>query len=399
MQFEVRAISAENTIARLRIDARDEADARLQVQARGLVAAAVRPVAAASASRWLSATAAGPRFSVLLFSQELLALLQAGLSIVEALQALLEKEAQQATRSVLTQLLGGLRDGRRLSAVMAAQPQVFPALYVGIVRTAEGTSDLPRALARFIDYEQRLAVVRNKLLSAAIYPAILLLVGGAVSAFLVGFVVPRFAEVYSGSGRNLPWLSQLLLDWGQFAAARWPLVLAAAALALVAAVAGLRRRLGAVGISGLVAMLPGLGGRVRVYELSRLYMTLGMLIEGGIAIAAAIQIVGDVMPGPLRAALQRSQALVESGMPLSAAFEAQQLTTPISLRLLRVGERSGQMGAMLIQSAAFYDGEIARWIDRFSRSFEPLLMAAIGLVVGVIVVMLYMPIFDLAGNM
>jgi general secretion pathway protein F len=84
---------------------------------------------------------------------------------------------------------------------------------------------------------------------------------------------------------------------------------------------------------------------------------------------------------------------------LSNAFEANGLATPISLRMLRVGERTGAMGAMLTQSAAFYDGEIARWIDRFTRTFEPLLMAAIGLVVGAIVVLLYMPIFDLAGDM
>ena len=91
--------------------------------------------------------------------------------------------------------------------------------------------------------------------------------------------------------------------------------------------------------------------------------------------------------------------MIEAGTPLSQAFEAQQLTTPVSLRMLRVGERSGQMGSLLLQSATFYDGEISRWIDRFTRTFEPLLMAVIGLVVGLIVVMLYMPIFDLAGSM
>jgi len=97
--------------------------------------------------------------------------------------------------------------------------------------------------------------------------------------------------------------------------------------------------------------------------------------------------------------LQGARAMIEAGLPLSSAFEANGLTTPISLRMLRVGERTGEMGAMLTQSAAFYDGEISRWIDRFTRTFEPLLMAAIGIVVGAIVVLLYMPIFDLAGEM
>jgi len=399
MQFEVRTISAENTVSRLTVDAGDEAEARRQVEARGLTAASVRPSAGGGMVGWIGGPAAGPRFSVVLFSQELLALLQAGLNIVEALEALLEKEAQETIRSVLTQLLTGLREGRRLSAVMGEQPQIFPALYVGIVRTAEGTSDLPRSLARFIDYQQRLALVRNKVVSAAIYPAILLAVGGAVSLFLVGYVVPRFAEVYQGTGRSLPWMSQLLLDWGQFAGAHWRPVLLLLMATLVAGVTGLQRLIRSVGVAGLIAKLPGIGERVRIYELSRLYLTLGMLIEGGIPIVAAVEIVRGVTSNQLGEALGRSQAMLESGVPLSAAFELQQLTTPISLRLLRVGERTGDMGALLMQSAAFYDGEIGRWIDRFSRSFEPILMAAIGLVVGLIVVMLYVPIFDLAGNM
>jgi general secretion pathway protein F len=97
--------------------------------------------------------------------------------------------------------------------------------------------------------------------------------------------------------------------------------------------------------------------------------------------------------------LLRARAAVQAGAPLSSSFHAENLTTPISLRMLRVGERSGELGNMLTQSAAFYDGEISRWIDRFTRMFEPLLMSAIGLVVGTIVVLLYMPIFDLAEGL
>ena len=107
---------------------------------------------------------------------------------------------------------------------------------------------------------------------------------------------------------------------------------------------------------------------------------------------------GMVSPGMRARPARGARCAIESGLPLSDAFEANGLTTPISLRMLRVGERTGEMGPMLTQSAAFYDGEISRWIDRFTRTFEPLLMAAIGLVVGAIVVLLYMPIFDLAGR-
>jgi general secretion pathway protein F len=394
MQFAVRTLAPDMRIASVLVDAVDEADARRQVEARGLFVSAIEPVQAPLLRRQR-----GGKLSLVLFSQELLALLTAGLGIVEGLEALLEKEASPATRGVLERLLAGLREGKRLSTVMAAQSALFPPLYVGIVRAAEGTSDLPRALERYIEYQQRIDTVRAKVVSASIYPAILLLVGGGVSIFLMSYVVPRFAEVYQGAGRNLPWMSRLMLDWGQFAGRHaGGLLIGFAASATIAAWA-IRRALKQGGAARLLAKLPGIGERARIYELSRLYLTLGMLNEGGITLVNAIDTVqGMVSPG-VAGGLKAARAAIEAGRPLSDAFEANGLTTPISLRMLRVGERTGAMGTMLTRSAAFYDGEIGRWIDRFTRTFEPLLMAAIGLVVGAIVVLLYMPIFDLAGDM
>jgi general secretion pathway protein F len=190
-----------------------------------------------------------------------------------------------------------------------------------------------------------------------------------------------------------------MLEWGQFAGRHTGGLLLSFAAILVLGFVGVRRVLRQGGAARLLAKLPGIGERARVYELSRLYLTLGMLNEGGITLVSAIETVqGMVSPG-IRAGLRAAKGAIESGRPLSDAFEANGLTTPISLRMLRVGERTGEMGPMLTRSAAFYDGEIGRWIDRFTRTFEPLLMAAIGLVVGAIVVLLYMPIFDLAGDM
>ncbi|WP_312550141.1 type II secretion system F family protein [Massilia sp.] len=398
MQFAVRTLAPDLSITSLVVDALDEADARRQVEARGLFVSAVEPAARFALDARL-ARQRGGKLSLVLFSQELLALLNAGLGIVEGLEALLEKEANPASRTVLERLLAGLREGKRFSSVLVAQPSLFPPLYIGIVRAAEGTSDLPRALSRYIEYQQRVDTVRSKIVSASIYPVILLGVGGGVSAFLIGYVVPRFAEVYQGAGRNLPWMSQLLLEWGQFAAGHGMAILLCAAALVALLIAGVRRAIRSGGIARLLARLPGIGERARIYELSRLYLTLGMLTEGGITIVNAIETVQPMVSTTLRQSLAGARAAIESGRPLSSAFEAHGLTTPISLRMLRVGERTGEMGPMLTQSAAFYDGEISRWIDRFTRTFEPLLMAAIGLVVGAIVVLLYMPIFDLAGDM
>ena len=399
MQYDVRALSPDHLITQLSIDAPNAADARRQVEARGLFAAAITPARRPMLGGWSPNTAKSRHLSLVLFSQELLALLNAGLSIVEGLEALLEKEGQEATRSILSRLLDGLRDGKRFSQVLAEQSDLFPPLYIGIVKAAEGTSDLPRSLTRFIDYQQRIDSIRSKIVSAAIYPLILLCVGGGVSFFLIGYVVPRFAEVYQGAGRDLPWLSQLLLDWGQFAATRTTTLLLGLGVVLSALLLSARHFLAQGGMARLIGKLPGIGERARIYELSRLYLTLGMLLEGGIPIVAAMETVHGMVSPAIKLSLQLAREEIQSGTQLSAAFETHNLTTPISLRMLRVGERSGEMGQMLTQSAAFYDGEISRWIDRFTRTFEPLLMAAIGLIVGAIVVLLYMPIFDLAGSL
>ncbi|ALL71070.1 putative GspF-like secretion system X protein (plasmid) [Paraburkholderia caribensis MBA4] len=394
MPYEVRALSPDNQIVALVVDAQDEDDARRQVEARGLHATQLRALRTLRPSK-----GARGGISLVLFSQELLALLTAGLSIVEGLEALVEREGNARLRGILERLLAGLREGKRFSSLLAEQPDVFPPLYVGIVRAAEGTSDLPRSLQRYVDYQARIDMVRNKLISSAIYPAILFIVGGGVSTFLITFVVPRFATIYEGTGRNLPWMSQALLDWGKFAAAHGLPLFAAAVAVAIAGGAAVRATIARVGLVSLLGRLPLLGPHLRIYQLSRLYLTLGMLLEGGIPIVSAMETAGGTISPALRDGLLRARAAVQSGAPLSGSFHAENLTTPISLRMLRVGERSGELGNMLTQSAAFYDGEISRWIDRFTRMFEPLLMSAIGLVVGTIVVLLYMPIFDLAEGL
>jgi general secretion pathway protein F len=348
----------------------------------------------------LARAAPSGKLSLVLFSQELLALLTAGLGIVEGLEALLEKEANPATRGVLERLLAGLREGKRFSSVLAEQPALFPPLYVGIVRAAEGTSDLPRALERYIDYQQRIDAVRAKVVSASIYPAILLMVGGGVSAVpdrLCGAALRRglpgrgpqpavdvAPDARLGPVRRPPWRR---CCWpGAAAMAAWrcsACATCARAAAWRACSAPARHRRARPHLR-TVAPVPDAGHADRRRHHDR---------------AGHRNRAGHGLARPRAPACARRAPRSNRAGRCPTPSRRNGLTTPISLRMLRVGERTGDMGPMLTQSAAFYDGEISRWIDRFTRTFEPLLMAAIGLVVGAIVVLLYMPIFDLAGDM
>lgn len=395
MRFEARAMDAQQQLLTLSFDALHAQDAHAQLKAKQLTALSLKEV-----SEWgFAAKSNRHRFDLMLFAQELHALIAAGLSVVEALEALSERASNESYRSILLRLLTHLREGQRLSGALAAQSHIFPPLFIGVIQAAERTSDLPRSLDRYIAYESRLQGLRHKITSAAIYPSILLGVGGAVALFLLGYVVPRFSSVYKGSGRPLPLASQLLLDWGQFAASHAISFVVGVAVLAVAAVWGFRHTVKTAGWWQLLSWLPGAQPRLQALELSRLYLTLGMLLEGGIPIARAMQLGEAVLSLTRVQALQAAQLAVSQGTSLSSAFEQNGLSTPISVRLLRVGEQTGQLGVMLSRTAIFYDNETSRWIERFTKMFEPILMAAIGIVIGLIVILLYMPIFDLAGSL
>ena len=395
MRFEVRALSPANSISRLDIEAASEDEAVQQAEGRGLRVLAVRRQASAGWRRRVARNG----FSLLLFSQELHALLKAGLNLVEAMQGLVEKEGANHGRNVLDHLIGRIRGGQRLSSALGELPETFPPLFIGLMQAAESTGDLPTALSRYIDYRQRVDAVRGKVLSASIYPAILLIVGGGVTLFLGGYVVPRFASIYQDTGRDLPAASKLLLAFGQLVEHHAFLISISMLGVLAMAILGIRHLARRGALMALVIRLPWVGMRVRLYELSRLYLTLGLLLESGIPVVGAMDMADGVVSSAARTRLATARREIQAGDSFAATLAEHHLTTPISLRMLRVGEQSGQLGAMLMQASAFHDGDVSRFIDRFTRAFEPVLMAVIGVVVGGIVLLLYLPIFDLAGSL
>jgi general secretion pathway protein F len=144
--------------------------------------------------------------------------------------------------------------------------------------------------------------------------------------------------------------------------------------------------------------IPALGEHMRIYQLARFYKTLAMLLKGGIPIIQSIDMVMGLLQPALRTHLKDACISIREGKPISYAMESHGLTTPVALRMLRVGERTGDMGYMMERIAEFHDEEMARWIEWFTKIFEPVLMAFIGCVIGVIVILMYMPVFDLAGS-
>lgn len=391
MEFQVKAVRGKEMV-QLSISAVHAQDALAQVQARGFT-----PITAKSSSSALS-NRQNKKFPLALFSQELLALLEAGLNLVEAIETLVEKEQGNQIKQTLDALLQALYQGQTFSSALEQQSLIFPILYIATVRASEKTGDLPEALSRYVSYEQQLGLVRKKIVSSSIYPILLMAVGGLVILFLLGFVVPKFSRIYEGTGGNLPFLSQVLLAWGLFLESHGRELLVFTVLFIAGLGFGIYQASVRKSIIQLIWKIPALGKRLRIFQLARFYRTLGMLLKGGTSIIVALDSVAGLLDVVLQAKMRQASAAIQEGQTISVAMEQAGLTTPIALRMLRVGERGGRIGDMMERIASFYDEELARWIDWFTKLFEPILMLFIGLVIGVVVLLLYMPIFELAGN-
>jgi general secretion pathway protein F len=395
MRFELKAIGPAGSVEAIDSQAPDETTAVRQLEGRGYTVLSVR------AKRSLSApwSRASQRFPVALFSQELRVLINAGLPLLEAIETLAEKERRQDFRAVLEQVSAVLREGQPLSAALQQFPHAFPPLYIATVRASEKTSDLGPSLARYVAYSSQLEAIRKRVVNASIYPMLLITVGGMVGLFLLLYVVPRFGKIYAERGGELPLFSRLLLSWGQAVDAHGILVVSILGLLVAGLIYALRLPELRARIGDAIWRLPAIGERLKVYQLARFYRTIGMLLRGGMPLVPALDMGAELLHPVLRTRLAAASRAVSEGRGVSQSMDQNGLTTPVAMRMLTVGEKGGNMGEMLEQIAAFHDEELSRWVDWFTRLFEPILMAVIGLVIGVIVILMYMPIFELAGNL
>ncbi len=393
MRYLVKAVKGSSDLLTLEVEALDKASVGEHSDLRGYTILAIEPL-----QFGLPRFKIKNKFPVLLFSRELLALLLAGLSLTEVIDTLVEKEQNAANRKLIESLRISLYQGKSLSNAMQALPNIFSEFYVATISASERTGNLTEALDRYVRFQEQADVIKKRVVSASVYPALLLVVGALVSLFLMFYVVPRFSRVYEDIHGDLPFFSMLLLEWGRFAAAHATILIGGIVVFIGLVSYWLSQRNTRVWLMQIIQHIPAIGERVRLYQLSRLYRTLGMLLRGGIPVVTAIDMAKGLLAVELQNKLSNAARDIREGVTTSEAMDKHHLSTSVSARMLRVGERSGQMGEMMERTAEFMDEDLARWIDWFTKLFEPLLMACIGIVIGMIVVLMYMPIFELASS-
>ena len=392
--FEVVAVSPQGSLLTERLRASDATKASEQLQLRGLRVLSCREI---RTSTWQGFR--HRRLDVGLFTDELAALLDAGLGMVDTLRTLAQKERDSYGRLALEAVTRDVIEGLPLSQALANRTGVFPTLLVASVSASEQTGDLVSALRRFSTHLESMRMLRGKLVGAAIYPALLLAVGSLVVIFLLGVVVPRFAVLLEGASKKLPLASQLLLGWGKSVAAHPVMFLGGFVTVVMLLVYGLIR----AARSGW--QIPGLqrawliGPLVRLFRHAQFYRTCAMLVQGGIPVLRAFEMARQLLSLEDQLALDGARRQIAEGRPIGPSLAQAQIADTVSLRMLEVAQRTGRLADVLARIATFQEAALNRAIDLTARLVEPALMIFIGLVIGAIVVLMYMPIFDLATSL
>lgn len=397
MRYDVIALDAVAGEHRLQFEARDEAELRRVAAREGLAVVqlracedpSLRPTAGSAAQR----RARTARFPLDLFCQELLAMVRSEIPVREALQTLARKDGPGG---LIERLLVDVEEGLPLSQALAHHPAVFPPLLVESMRAAERTSDYVPALERFVHYRRLGQMLRGKLLAAALYPTLLLAVSLLVLLFLVVFVVPRFALVYEDMGDRLPLASRLLLDLGQTLSSHPGTIAAAVVMVLLLGRLAWQQGAGPWLGAALARAVPRAAALLRTAHLARLYRTLALLLNGGIAVADALELAGGVVPAAVGPRVAQARAHVREGRSFTDSLVGNGLATVVAERFFAVGEQTGRLAEMIDRAAEFHEEEVARAADWIARVVGPAMMLLMGVVIGTVVVLMYLPIFQIS---
>lgn len=399
--FTYKAARPSGTTLDGRIEGDDERAIRVKLESDGYIVLAIEGGDKTNRSRlgrWRFGSTL-PLHEVLVFNQELLALLKAGLAVLRIWDLVIERASHADFQQALRAVREDIRGGSAMSEAMAKHPQYFDELYVATIRAGEQSGNLPEVLQRYISYLKLMMELKQKVGKALAYPAFLVVVGFGVIAFLVGYVMPTFVSVYGESAQALPWATQALLN--VIEALNQHLM---AGLALcIGAIVGLKAyratAAGRLTTDRLLLSAPGIGLILTYHHTVQLMRTLGTVLAGGIPAVEALQIAGGAVSNRYMArGVQEAVERIREGTTMASAIEAQHVLPKLATEMIAVGEETGALETMLRDIAEFYEGTLDLKLTRMTTWIEPVLLLAMGVIVGTIVVIMYLPVFQMAGT-
>jgi type IV pilus assembly protein PilC len=334
----------------------------------------------------------------LIFNQQFLTLIKAGLPILTSLDLLIKRQRDKFLLQRLENVRERVKGGELLSDAFAAQ-QVFPKMYTTTLLAGEKSGSMEEVLGRYIAYQRMVQTFRKKLLASLVYPALLVSMVTLMLIFLITFVVPKFADLYNSLGAQLPAVTVFMLQFGLNAQKYGWLVLLVGVVLVVLLWQWKQSDKGAQRIDRFLLALPLIGEIRLKYQVANFSRILATLLQGGLPLVPAMQTAGESMSSRqmlngVTAAAER----VKEGQSLAHSLETQKLFPDLAVEMLEVGESTGALPAMLASVAEFYEEDVQMALSAAMALIEPIILIFMAVFVGGILISLYWPIFNLAGN-
>lgn len=334
-----------------------------------------------------------------IFNQQFLALIQAGLPILKSLELLTQREKDEQFRTILLDISERVKGGALLSEAFEAQG-MFPRVYTASLFAGEKSGGLEEVLARFIQYQKTVNATRNKIKTALTYPSILAVLLVVLVSFLLAEVVPRFAQFYAGMDAALPAMTLLLVDISQAIRGHLITGMLVSGVLLVVLTMWARSIRGRSHIDRLKLKLPVIGDVWSKFLFAQLSRTLSTLLSGGTPLVGSLEIVADSTGNRVvTQALNRAVVAVREGQSLSRSLEPSGVVPEVAIEMIEVGESSGNLSEMLGHVADFYDEEVNTRLNQLFTYIEPILLMILAIIVAFVLIALYLPIFSLSSRL
>jgi type IV pilus assembly protein PilC len=395
--FSYQARDASGRIVSGSQDALNEDNAVTSLMSRGLMVLSLQKKAVINRSRKRIWTV--KETDLVLFTRQLSTMVEAGISLVQALTALYEQcdpKRQRNLRHVISDVTARVQGGETFNESIAKHPRVFNRLFVSMVKAGEHGGLLAEILDRLAGFLEASARLRKKVKSAMTYPVIVICIAFAITTFLIVRVVPVFGEIFKDFGAKLPAPTQFLIDLSDFVRGNWYFL----ALGLGGAIFGIRyfmrSKRGKQLSDKWKLKLPVFGPLIHKICMSRFSRTFAQLIRSGVPILEVLDIVGGTSGNHvIEKSIKSVSEDVEKGDNLSVALSKKAIFPPMLLRMVAAGESTGKIDTMLEKMADFWDEEIEATLDALTSLIEPMLIVFLGVIVGGIVIAMFLPIFKL----
>jgi type IV pilus assembly protein PilC len=389
--YTARTAQGERRTATLEAATRDEAIAqlrRLRLAVVSLEEVAARRTTGRVAMR-----------DIVVFTRQFSTMINAGLPIVQALDILAKQTQNPVLQAVTRQVVFDVESGRTVAEALAKHPNAFSELYVNMVAAGEAGGILDTILLRLATFLEKNDALLRKVRSAMIYPAVILSIAiGAVAVLLV-FVIPTFQEMFASVGAALPLPTRLVIALSAFLQGFWWVVLGGIAALVVAGRRAYATPSGRRSIDRMLLAAPVVGDLLRKSAVSRFTRTLGTLISSGVSILDGLEITAKTAGNRVVAdAILASRASIAGGDTIAAPLARSRAFPPMVISMIAVGEQTGGLDEMLRKIADFYDDEVDTAVSGLLALVEPVMVVALGIVVGGMVVAMYLPIFDLIST-